>query len=125
MVETIRADVGAARGFDELQRTFACDCQACERCLLVADAIWIERNGREYLAAAPCSYRERQMDALAQGHRIWRRTQQPFHAENGALLDHGYVRDYFGGGPTARSGRLSPAEVADFFSGGEEFRPRR
>lgn len=97
MVETVWADVGAAGGFDELQRNFAHGIKAFERFLLVADAIFVERNGRAHFAAAPSGYRERRMDALPQRHRAWRRAQQPFHAENGALLDHGDVGDHFGG----------------------------
>lgn len=124
MVEAMKAHVGAACGFDELQRTFARGFQVCERFLPVADAICVERNRRANFAAAPGGYREWEVEPLPHGHRIWRRAQQPFHAENNALFDHGDVRDYFGGGPAVWSGRISPVEVADFFSGREEFRPR-
>jgi len=124
MLVMIKTDIGAARGFDKCHGCFAGREQSRQRFLLVADALGIQRNRRAHFASTPSGDCQWQVETLAQRQRLGRRAQQPFHAENRGFFDDRDVRDHFGGGPAVRRRRFAPAEIADFFSCGQEFGAR-
>jgi hypothetical protein len=65
-----------------------------------------------------------QMEALEQRHRLGHRAQQLSHTENCGFFHHAYMRDHFGGGSAALSRSFPPADVAYFFSDGQQIRAR-